>query len=347
MAQQGQKRKSGIALLICAGMLMLHSACESVLFIELEESEKLIVVNGAISSDSLVSVQVSRTRHVLDNAPLVPLENAGVRLYSGGALVERLDYAGNAVYRSVGFRPSAGREYVIEVENPGYPAVTARSVIPEPVRIAALDTFTAVVDLGTPYYSHTMKILQIDLTIEDPPGVENYYMVDAEGDLSRTEWYDTTVIYVDSLYHNGEWHYYVSDSTYQLSKIVRYADNISVGSTDLIVEAVTSEGILFSDQLIDGKKYSMRLETMTGNLGSADSALFSVRLHSISESYYRYLQSRQKHYETRDNYLAVPVIVYSNIESGTGFFGGFSTDVTTITTFIPEFEGEYWYYESY
>lgn len=347
MASAGQRRKSGIALFICTGMLMLQSACESVLFIELEESEKLIVVNGAISSDSLISVQVSRTRHVLDNAPLVPLENAGVRLYHGGTLVERLTYAGNAVYRSGGFKPSAGEEYVIEVENPGYPSVTARSMIPEPVIIAALDTFTSIVDLSTPYYSHTIKTLQIDLTIEDPPGVENYYMVDAEGDLSRTEWYDTTIIYVDSLYHNGEWHYYVSDSTYQLSKIVRYTDRIPLASTDLIVEALASEGILFSDQLIDGKKYSMRLKTMTGNLGSADSARVSFRLHSISESYYRYLKSRQKHYESRDDYLAVPVIVYSNIESGTGFFGGFSSDVTTITTFIPEFEGEYWYYETY
>jgi len=329
-----------------AAFLVMIPACESVLFIELEESDRLIVVNGAISNDSIVSLQVSRTRHILDNAPLVPLENAEVKLYRGSSMLERLTYTGNAEYRSVEFKPYAGVEYAIEVESPGYPVVTSMCMIPEPVRIAALDTFTSVVDLCTPYYQQTMKTMQIDLTVDDPPGVENYYMVDVEGDLSYTEWYDTTVMYIDSLYHKGEWHYYVNDSTYQLTNIVRYTDRISVGSTDLIVEAITSDGILFSDQLIDGKKYSVRFKTMTSNLASADSALVSFRLHSISESYYRYLKTRQKHYETRDNYLAVPVIVYSNIESGTGFFGGFSTDVYTITTFVPEFE-DYRYYEWY
>lgn len=333
-------------LVFAAVLLAAVPACESVLFIELEESDRMIVVNGALGSDSIVSLQVSRTRHILDNAPLVPLENAEVRLYRGGDMLERLSYSGNAVYRSGSIRASAGERYAIEVECPGYPAVTSSCEIPEPVKIAALDTFTVVEETSTPYYSESMKVMQVDLTIDDPPGTGNYYMVDVEGDLSRTEWYDTTVVYVDSLYHNGEWHYYVNDTTYQLTRIIRYTDRVSVGSRDLIVEATTQDGILFSDQLIDGKRYSVRLFTYAQYLGSADSARISFRLHSISESYYRYLKSRQKHYETRDNYLAVPVIVYSNIESGTGFFGGYSTDQYTITTFIPEFE-DYWYYERY
>ena len=84
---------------------------------------------------------------------------------------------------------------------------------------------------------------------------------------------------------------------------------------------------------------------MAGMLESADSAVVDFRLHSISESYYKYLKSRQNHYESKDDYLAVPVIVYSNVESGTGFFGGYSSDVTTITTFIPEYQYDYWYFE--
>ena len=71
------------------------------------------------------------------------------------------------------------------------------------------------------------------------------------------------------------------------------------------------------------------------------------KLHFISESYYKYLKYRQKHYETKDNYLAVPVIVYSNVDGGTGFFGAYSSDVYTITTFIPEHIDDYWYYERY
>ena len=68
-----------------------------------------------------------------------------------------------------------------------------------------------------------------------------------------------------------------------------------------------------------------------------------IRLNSISESYYKYLKSRQNHYETMEDPFAVPVIVFTNVEGGTGFLGGYSSDVHTITTFVPEFEEEYWY----
>ncbi len=85
--------------------------------------------------------------------------------------------------------------------------------------------------------------------------------------------------------------------------------------------------------------------TPLNEICAADSAVVDIRLHSISESYYKFLKSRQKHYESVDDYLAVPVIVYTNIEGGTGFLGGYSSDVRTITTFIPEYFWDSWYYE--
>ncbi len=122
-----------------------------------------------------------------------------------------------------------------------------------------------------------------------------------------------------------------------LGNVVRFTEKIDIISNDIIIEAETSAGILFSDQLIDGKSYSFRGQISTWSLESADSALVFFRLHSISESYYKYLKSPQKHYDAKDDYLAVPVIVFSNIESGTGFFGGYSSDVMTITAVILEY----------
>jgi len=109
---------------------------------------------------------------------------------------------------------------------------------------------------------------------------------------------------------------------------------------------LTSQGVLFSDQLFDGKTYSFRGQFYEHQLEASDSAVVDIKLHSISESYYKYLKSRQSHYDTKENYLAVPVIVYSNVEEGAGFFGGYSTDIYTITTFISEYRWEY-YYEDY
>jgi hypothetical protein len=341
-------RKSAVTVLTGLGILMMHSGCESVLFIELEEADRLIVVNGAISSDSTVKVQVSRTRHILDNAAVNPLENATARLYRNGSLLGQLSHTGNGYYVLPGYVPEIGEEYSIKVEHSGYPSVSAGCVIPEPVGITSLDTMMVQTDQHQdPYYWYPAgKMLQFDLTIHDPPDEENFYLLDMEVDRSRTEWRDTTVIIVDSIYYGGQWNYYPRDSTYAVGDVVRFTDYPSISTNDIIVEAVTVDGILFSDQLIDGKSYSFRGLVNSIYLESADSAMASFRLHSISGSYYRYLKSRQKHYDTKDNYMAVPVIVYSNIESGTGFFGGYSTDVYTITTFVPENDG-YWYYEGY
>ena len=327
-------------------IFFLSQACESVLFIELEEAEKLIVVNGVITNESTVAVQVSRSRHILDNAPVVPLEDATVRLYHGGGLVEDLTYSENGYYMTGYFTPAIGETYTIEVENAGYPAVTASSEIPEPVMIQRLDTATVTIVYDDEYdYGYSEEFLQFDLTLNDPPGVENFYLLFAEADRSWTEYRDTTVRVVDSLYYGGQWNYFLKDSTYTIYEIHRYTDWPYINTEDIIVEAMTSHGVLFSDQLIEGKTYSIRGEFYAYQLEASDSAVVDIKLQSISESYYKYLKSRQNHYDTKENYLAVPVIVYSNVEEGAGFFGGYSADVYTITTFIHEFRWDYYNYD--
>ena len=325
--------------------IFILTCCESVLFIELEESDKLIVVNGALGNDSIMAIQVSRTRHILDNAELVPLDQADVRLFRGSAMLEQLTYSGNGVFRSDEFIATTGEEYLLQVTHPGYPSVSASCVIPEKVPIVAIDTATVVTEFEDQYFSFTEESLQFDVTIDDPVGIDNYYLLSMKADRSFSEGRDTTVNYIDSIYHNGQWNYFVSDSTYTVFDIYRYTDFPGLGSSDLIVEAITSEGILFSDQLIDGKPYSIRATALLSSLSSADSAVVDMQLHSISESYYKYLKSREKHYDAIDNYLAVPVIVYTNVEGGTGFLGGYSSDVCTITTFISEYYWDRWYYD--
>jgi len=327
-------------MLILTGML----SCESVLFIELEESDKLIVVNGAISPDSLVKVQVSRTRHILDNADLTVLDKATVSLFHDDALIENLEYIGNGFYATSEFKPLIGADYSIRVEHQGLPTVKSNCVIPEPVRIISIDTMSVKDESsGFGYYDYYNEgYLQFDLTINDPADQRNYYLLILSADLSGTNWRDTTVRIIDSLYYGGQWNYFPRDSVYMISDVVRFKDIPPFSTEDIVLEARTHLGALFSDQLFDGRSYSFRGQIPLYFLGSADSALVSFRLHSISESYYKYMKSRQKYYETRDNYLAVPVIVYNNIESGTGFFGGYSSDVMTITTFIPEYRYEYW-----
>jgi len=314
-------------------------SCESTLFIELEEADKLIVLNGAIAANSCIIVQVSRTRHILDNASISPLDKARVRITGDNMGTEELEYSGNGYYISENSRAVVGERYLLEVENSGYPTISASCIIPEPVKISSIDTATVLNNLqniGFDNYGPIYDLIfQFDLTIQDPLDRENYYLLNVLADRSRFNYRDTTVIIVDSLFYAGQWNYFPRDSVYHIRSVRRFNDVPPIASEDIIVEATTSTGILFSDQLIDGKSYSFRGSIPIWSLESADSTILSFSLHSISESYYKYLKSRQLYYETKDDYLAVPVIVYSNVESGTGFFGGYSTDVNTITTIIP------------
>ncbi len=332
-------------LTLLTGMVILNTACESVLFIELEESDRLIVLNGTLAVDSLVRVQVSRTRHILDNAPLTPLKNATVLFSRNGDQPVSLTHRGNGWFEGDQLSVHSGDIIELEVECPSYPGVHGSLQIPSAVPIYRIDTSMQVIEVGGPYYSYTEGYVEFDLTLEDPPGEKNYYLVDLMAHRSVTEWRDTTVQYVDSIYHNGQWNYFVSDSSYTYPLVHPITDRPSIGSEDLAIEAVTQQGLLISDQLIDGQRYSIRFSTMSYNLQSADSALVHIRLHSIDESYYKYLKSRQNHYYATDDYLAVPVIVYSNVVGGTGILGGYATDVCTITTFIPEESWDYYYYD--
>ncbi len=326
-------------------LLLLAVSCESVLFIELEEGEKLIVVNGMLASDSTAAVQVSRTRHILDNKAVAPLKDATVKLLEEEREVGVMNYTENGWFVLEGFLPSAGKSYSLQVEHEAYPNVSAFTEIPAVVGIGGLDTLTVTIDYDDGYgWIWSESMFQFDLQVEDPAGEDNYYLLSTQLDRSWTEFRDITVEVRDSLWHNDAWHFFMKDSTFTFEEIHYVTEYPGITSEDIVVESSTSHGVLFSDRLFDGKSYSFRGEIREDYLRSAEPAHLSFFLKSISESYYKYLKSRQKHYETKEDYLSVPVIVYSNVEEGTGFLGGYSVETLTIITFVPEFgENEYYY----
>ena len=224
------KKQIKYIYLLIGLLVILVSSCESVLFIELEESDKLIVMNGALSNDSTVMVQVSRTRHILDNADIFPLENASVNLYRGAELLEQLNHVGNGYFRTTSFHPAVGEELSIEVEQAGYPSVSASCQIPETVGIASVDTSTVIQEYSEYNYTYTQETFQVDVTLNDPPGVENYYLLNMEVDRSYTSWRDTSYQFIDSLFHNGDWHYFVADTSYTLTDTFRYKELPYLGS---------------------------------------------------------------------------------------------------------------------
>ena len=64
-----------------AGFMFLGIGCEKTIEIDLEDAKIRIVVNSEINPDSTIKVNVTRSRHILDNAEIVPLTDADVKIF--------------------------------------------------------------------------------------------------------------------------------------------------------------------------------------------------------------------------------------------------------------------------
>jgi hypothetical protein len=94
-------------------------------------------------------------------------------------------------------------------------------------------------------------------------------------------------------------------------------------------------GIAFSDKTINGQKCNFTVTIGGIDLGlpfynddpdtnDPDNHKKSVyfRLYSITEEYYKYLQTLNKYSKNYGNPLSDPVLVYSNVTGGYGIFAG-------------------------
>ncbi len=101
---------------------ILLSACETIVEIDIPREAPRLVANAFINPDSLISVRVSRSKFVLDNAPLKPIENATAQIFENGQLRESLEHTGQGLYVS-SFKPQVGSEYTLQVAAQGFESI--------------------------------------------------------------------------------------------------------------------------------------------------------------------------------------------------------------------------------
>ena len=77
---------------------------------------------------------------------------------------------------------------------------------------------------------------------------------------------------------------------------------------------------------------------------SSDTSRIYVSLHSITEDYYDYVSSLQKHYNAKGDPFSTPVVVHGNVENGIGIFAGRVTSKDSILLPPVLWEDPYWKY---
>ena len=295
-------RKIGLILLI---MGIVASGCEKIIDISVPDQERKIVLNSVLNPDSLISVQLTRSKSVLEDNQTVAIEDAELRLYEDGNFIANLDYSGYSFYKLDDFYPSIEKKYRIEVDHSVLASVDAEVLMPPQVPILEVDTSRYQDQDENERYSLNVKI-------SDPGGVENYYALSLAVTSRVFDW--NTQELTDSL------------ETFMI-----YFHTVEEGESlggDLFNQDVNhfiDDKLFISDGVFDGQDHEFALAIDYYFLEfQSDTIILDVRLDHIDPSYYYYSVSKQKYYRANGSPFSEPVQVYNNINNGFGILSSYT-----------------------
>jgi len=330
-----------IVLSILAGIFIFVS-CEKDIEFNGEITAPLLVINSYITPDSVVSAHVSESRFFLkDSITYKNINTADVAVWVNGLLKEKMTLVEKGMYRGT-YKPVIGETIKIIVNVSTMKEVSSETKIyPQPV-INSIDTtgvWTGIrYDIQTNSYGNgTTMIYKYDtistitghtmnytLKFNDNANEQNYYRLV----VHTIEYYTIT----DTIMHS------IRDSTlnnYNFDFTDVVSNNTNNDPTTLIGGGYAYNLYsVFSDELFNGKTYSLKFSTTediykysptyTFARKTPDRKEIKVYLQSISRDYYLYLKSRAAGMGGTD-FFSEPIQIHNNITGGIGILGSYTS----------------------
>jgi hypothetical protein len=291
--------------------------------IEIPDTGRKIVINGLITTDNLINVTINKSVS-LRNFGIgddIDEDSANVYMYQNEILIDSLNYnkkklINSALYFTPNYWskkifPLPGKEYKIIVKRNGLPDATAKTTIPNAVKIEFADSTRIKMDpdtFGSSVYSNDRLICNIEFF--DPLSEDNYYCLDL-----KSNYYDIWLPPSD-----GKIHCDIRSVFFETNDPI--VEERLIGGNGL-------EGIIFSDKLVNGKKYKLTISFNLRQLIRGYSSdyipyknVIYFRLLSITKDYYVYIKTIKQYSKNYSNPLAEPVEVNSNVTGGYGIFTG-------------------------
>ena len=302
-----------IILIVCA---MLCS-CEKVMEFDIEESDRMVVVNALPSTDSLLFVNITYSRFFLDNQPFTAVTDATVSIDVNGTTMASTGRDGaNYLF---GYTATVGDTLTLHVSTPGRPDIIGGTrVVPLPDMLPPL----AEIDTLQPITAG-----EITFTLTDPAEMTNYYYIYLEERDSGTRWnvwkekWDT----IDTVRH--------PIFTCLNTEITNTEVNAIEGFMDYFTE------LLFTDRDIDGQSYETTLSLMMLK-DTAEHPLqreYTLIVEALSPEAYAYTKEVMAA-RGMASYFAEPARVYSNLSSGIGIFAAIARRQYPLTFTYKEAE---------
>lgn len=284
-----------LILIVCT----LFCSCEKVMEFDIEESERMVVVNSLPSTDSLLFVNITYSRFFLDNQPFIAVTDATVSIEVNGSTIASTGRDGaNYLFN---YTATAGDTLTLHVSTPGRPDIIGGTrVVPLPDMLPPL----AEIDTLQPITAGN-----VSFTLNDPAALENYYYIYIEERDSGTRWnewekkWDT----IDTVIHP----YFTCLNT--------EITNPEVNAIEGFMEYFN--GILFTDRDINGQNYETTLSLIMLK-DTAEHPLqrdYTLIVEALSPEAYTYTKEVMAA-RSMGSYFAEPARIYSNLSSGVGIF---------------------------
>jgi hypothetical protein len=285
-----------------ATILFLASlvSCESIIEYELPQTDPKMVLNCYFNNDSVWEVKIYESKNILENDDYKFVPGASVEIADQNRTVYPLTYIGLGKYISLNNdKPLIGSTYTISAVHPSYDDVSATSTLPTKVDILSIDT-NSVTLYGYPELESKISFL-------DPKNENNYYSLKLIYSSVTVFQYDS--LFADTISSSWPLYYYSNESQF----------------TDTWI--YTADGIVFSDELFDGKTYNLTIISekpylFNNEFETVISAELQYELESVSEEVFLYKKSLEEQNFANYDPFAQPVQVFNNITGGFGIFGG-------------------------
>jgi hypothetical protein len=300
-------------LYIAILLIALTGSCKDEIDILVPFEGPQLVIHGFLQPDNIIYIQISESRHILDQTPFSYVTDARVELFEDRQSKGYLDYERNGWYR-IDYKPTAGKTYAIEVTTEKYGKSEGETFIPPIGATADFQIFDQLV------LKDTSINLLMEININEPENEGNYYEI--------------------ILFANNNDKYFRNDVLIHEQSLVApvFLEQSGISKADQFITR-SSPSLIFSDLVLKGPikiyvPYWQIKELKRGvfeyNNGSDiykivknDSLL--LYLNYVDENYYYYRKTLDIQTINKGNPFAEPITVFTNIKNGYGIFAGFNT----------------------
>jgi hypothetical protein len=282
--------------------------------------EPQLVISGVVSPGDTASLQVKSNYLTTELDPSTKVSGAEALVYHHqqvhGRYAESPGDTGKYLYTGLPF--AEGESYRLEVSAKGFPTATAQLTIPH----------MPVFSIGTHFWYPRDKhyffpdLMGIDLTIDDPIGLENHYRLSAisgflgqtsDFDVESNSWRDT----IRYIHHQAD----MTSNSQVIETIYRHyyqLAQVDISSEASIYRLFYPNILFFSDRYFNGQKFVLPLEI--GISDARKGMVLRLRLTAISPEYSQLVRSAAAYHKTDRAMFSEPLQLYSNINNGLGYW---------------------------